>query len=974
MLGFKLKEDKFIKELNTNVLIYKHVKTGAQFIHLNNDDTNKLFSVAFRTPPTDNTGIAHIVEHSVLCGSEKYPVKSPYREMRKGSLYTFLNALTKNDFTVYPVASTNDKDFLQLAEVYIDAVFFPRLHTVDDIFYQEGWHYNLDSLDAELEINGVVYNEMLGASSDFSEIVNVEMRKALFPNTFYRYESGGIPDNILELTIDKFRCFHKEYYHPSNAFFFFYGDIHIDEMLEMIDRVALKKYDKVKINSKNIIQPFFESPVEYLVNYPETNNSSLPPFLQEQNDSEDVKHSLGFMLDLKNDPNLYFDFKIIWSLLFDSMESPVRKALVDSGVCDDVSCYFDTDTLQPSFRVTISGSRIEDKEKFKKVFFDTLEKLCREGIDKKMIKSAIAIEEFDLREANHPIYPRGLVYLLDILPHWMHGFDPIAFLSFEQSLNHVRTSLTENHLEKLIKAYFLENQHYALISFIPQKGLTEDKENLLKENLANKMNNMNNLEKESILELTKKLLDRQTSIDSEKALSSIPAISIKDLNRKEINYSFQIEDYNKEGFYFHKHESFTNGIVYLKIYFDSAYVPQELIQYVKLLTAIIGNVNTKNYASSEIAKEIDLKTGGIGYEYRVFENQDNLLDFKPYFTINSKAIPSQTESMIDLIFELIKNTIFNDTKQLKNVLLHHKSILDMMVMNISNMYSHLRLSSYLSSHGRFREYVDGIEYYLFMKDLLSKFDDNPAEIIKNIKEAYRYIFNKKNIRISLTATKEDIEKTKHYFYNKLNELDCFHCNKQKYSFKANPKNEAFIIPSRVQYIAKGFYNSDAIFNGELKVLEKIIGLDYLWNKIRVQGGAYGTSFDIESKGNIIAASMRDPNLIRTLDSFDGIIDYLKNLDISDKELDKYVISAIRESDSPKTSFEKSCLSDQFYLSKITQDMLQANRELILDVSVIKLKNYIGLLENVMKQNCYCVFGSEAKINENKHLFNKIINV
>lgn len=965
MHGFELTEKRFVLELNANVMVYKHKKSGAKLIHVDNNDTNKIFSIAFRTPPSDSTGVAHIIEHSVLCGSEKYPLNEPYKELLKGSLYTFLNAMTHKDFTVYPIASTNDKDFKVLSEVCLDAVFYPKLKTIDEIFYQEGWHYEMHNKSDELSIKGVVYNEMLGAFSDPNEVLSFETQKALFPDTVYNNCSDGLPEDIPNLTLQEFRDFHQKYYHPSNSYFFLYGKIDLDDILNMIDQNALSHFNARKLDTTIPLQPLFGFPKE---------KESVYPILQDDNEDENTWHSLGFLLDLKNDPSRYFSFQVLAHLLFETSGAPLKNALLKAGICEDVMCYFDIDTLQPSFSVTISGSEVKCKEKFKKVFFQTLQKIAKNGIDKQLIEASIAINEFELREATHPVYPKGIVYLLNILPHWIHDFDPIAHLSYEKSVKDAKRGLTTDYFESLIKELLIENKHYTLVTLKPQKGLAEQAHNNLKEKLAKLKKSMSKSEIDNIIQTNKEILKRQTTLDSEEALSKISTLSVNDIDRQTMDFSINIDDEADNNFIFHNHEDFTDGIVYLKMYFDPVYLPKKLIPYAKALTFILGKIHSKNYNNIALSNLINLNTGGIELDFGAYENYKDIYDFKPYFSISSKAMLPNMKSMIDLIKELIQNTLFDDTKQLKEILFEKKAFTEMLLMNLGNMFAHFRLSAYYSNRGRFRESIDGIEYYFFLKDLLKNFNKNSEEIINNFYHAYRFVFNNVRTRVSITAPEQDIKSTQEYLKEQMKDLNHFHADSQAYYFEPLTKNEAFIMPGRVQYIAKGHLNKYTKYNGELDVLEQIISLDYLWNKIRVQGGAYGSSFFFGSKGDVIASSSRDPNLSETLQSIDGIAGYIKKLKLSDKELTKYIIGAIRYYDSPKTPFEKSCLKDLYHFTNRKQDDIQKDRELILDVTPTKLKKYTTMLENVMNQDCYCVFGSEAKIKENNKLFTKVISV
>ncbi|MCL1827389.1 MAG: insulinase family protein, partial [Candidatus Cloacimonetes bacterium] len=697
--GFEIKETRFVKELNANVNIYQHTRSGAKLLHIDADDDNKVFCVAFRTPPTDSTGVAHILEHSVLCGSDKYPLKEPFVELLKGSLYTFLNAMTGSAHTFYPVASTNDKDFKTLAEVYIDAVFFPNIHKIDEIFYQEGWHYEMQKAEDDLTIKGVVYNEMKGAYSSPNRVLHRKLSETLCPDNVYKNCSGGYPDDIPNLTLADFKAFHKKYYHPANSYFVLYGKMNIAEMFEMINNEALKKFVHTNIESCVLPQKLFPKPVEAECVY------SISP---EESETDKTWFGLEFMLDIAADKTAYFSWSIIGHLLFDTPAAPLRNALLRAGICKDVYGGFTKENLQPTFLVILVDSNPVHKDTFIKIFFETLRDLVEKGIDKQLIEASININEFHFREANMERYPKGFVYAYYLLSEWIHDRDPIAALCYEELLTETRESLIGNYYEMLIKKSLLENPHYALVTMKPEKGLMEKKDKLLKEKLANIKAKMSPDEVANVINITQKILDRQNSVDSPEAIKKIPTLQISDVKAEAEHISFPTENF--EGVTVLKHPIFSNGIGYVSFYFETNHLPDDLIPYAQLLENFLGAIHTKKYHYGELSNLINIHTGGFDYENTIFTDLYNEDKFRSFFTVKTKCLIPKIDKMAELLAELTSNTLFDDNDRIKEILYETKTNQDMKLAQAGHAFTIARINATLSASGLYSEQTGGIEF------------------------------------------------------------------------------------------------------------------------------------------------------------------------------------------------------------------------------------------------------------------------
>lgn len=973
--NFIIKETRFIKEINANVNIYQHSRTGARLMHIDADDDNKVFTIGFRTPPKDHTGVAHIMEHSVLCGSAKYPTKEPFVELLKGSLYTFLNAMTASDFTLYPVASMNNEDFKILMQVYLDAVFFPNVHKYNEIFEQEGWHYEMLSKEDDLNIKGVVYNEMKGAYSSPMRILSQKVSETLFPDTAAKFCSGGIPEHIPELTAEEFKAFHKKYYHPSNSYIYLYGKMDINEMLRVINDEALIRFGTLNIDSSVEYQPLFSEPVYEQCTYPISEN---------ENEADKTWFSLSFVLDLKENPALIFAFEVISHFLLNTPAAPLKNAFIKAGVAKDVFGYFDGMGKQPTFTLTLKDSNEDQQEKIKEIFFNTLNDLCEKGIDKQLIEASINIKEFNLREADMGGYPKGLMYIFHSMSDWMHDKDPINPLAYEEVLNEVKIGLTEKYFESLIKKFIIENKHFAFVKMSPEKGLAEKSHKEHIQKLAELKSKMSDEEIEEIISKTKNLLERQNKPDTKEDLEKIPVLTLEDINPKAEDFSLNflkvteksIPDISECELKYLEHPTFTNGIAYLTMYFDVHSLDTELIPYASILGNIIGMIGTKNYSYSELSNLINIHTGGFSFDFSSYPDYKNEDKYKAMFNISSKALMPKIPKLVEFLTELTQNTLFEDEDRLLEILNEITSRFGMALMQNGHIYAEKRLNSYFSESGKFEEITEGIEMYFFIKKLTENFADKKTELIEKLEKTYKSIFNINNLYISITAPQEDINSVKKELLSWVKTLNKEILPTQTHKFDLNNKNEAFILPGKVQYVAKGysFRKLGFDYNASIEVMKTVTSLDYLWNRIRVQGGAYGAMFSIIPSGAVVTNSYRDPNLLESLEAYNKMNEYLNDLVLDERELCKYIIGTIRKYDQPKTPSRKSTNSDYYFFSNKSQKAIQKQRDEVLATKLSDIKNYSEMIDKIMKQNLICVFGSETKIKENKDLFDKIINV
>lgn len=963
--GFKLLEEKNIKEINSIGRVFEHEKSGARLFHLENNDDNKVFSISFRTPPEDSTGSPHILEHSVLCGSRKFPLKEPFVELIKGSLNTFLNAMTFPDKTMYPIASRNSKDFHNLMDVYLDAVLYPNIYKYPEIMMQEGWHYELENKGDELTYKGVVYNEMKGAFSSPESILMRKVQESLFPDTPYGFESGGDPDVIPELTHEQFINFHKKYYHPSNSYIFLYGDMDILEELKFINDEYLSNFEKLYINSEINEQRSFSEERKVVYDYP----VSL-------NEKEEGKTflSLNFAIGKGTDKELSLAFDILEHLLLETPAAPLKKALIDANLGKDVFGSYDNSIFQPTFSVVVKNSNENRAEEFRKLVFDTLSNLSNNGIDKKLIESSINIKEFQLRESEYNGYPKGLMYGIRCMDSWLYGESPLTHLEYEEALNTIKSALTTDYFEKLITKHLLNNIHRSLVIVKPKKGLSEEKAEDLRKKLADYKASLSQEEISKIIENTRRLKERQETPDTQETLKSIPLLSLSDIEPK--SEKLPILEKDLLGLKVLFHPIFTSGIGYVNLYFGSGTVPQAMLPYISLLSSVLGKIDTEEHNYEELSNVININTGGIRFSGDAFAECGSNTVYYPKFSVRAKALITKLPELMDIVGEILGHTKFDNKKRLKEIIQEIKSRLEMRILQRGHTIAAKRACSYFSPIAKYEETLIGLSFYKFIEELENNFEAKVEEIVSNLNTVSKLIFNKNNLLMSFTGQDDDYRKFEQSFPALFENLGNENPSFNEYKFEFGALNEGLMTSSKVQYVAKA-YNFRELgysYSGHLQVLKTIVGFDYLWNKVRVQGGAYGAFANFQWGGNTVFSSYRDPNLKETLEAYDKTSNFVKNFDAGEREMTKYIIGTISELDSPLTPAMKASVSDEYYIRHISQEAVQNERNEILSTKKEDIKKLADLVFDVMKENYFCVLGSEEKIKANKDIFGSTINV
>ncbi|MBP2650285.1 MAG: Peptidase associated domain protein [Firmicutes bacterium] len=962
--GFRLEEEKILKDIHSTAKVFYHEKSGARLFFLENTDDNKVFSITFRTPPGDNKGLPHILEHSVLCGSRKYPLREPFVELAKGSLNTYLNAMTYPDKTMYPIASRNAKDFRNLMDVYLDGVFNPNIYNAPEILMQEGWHYELADNNSEITYKGVVYNEMKGALSSPEAILDNKIMETLFPDTAYRFESGGNPEVIPELTYEEFIQFHKQYYHPANAYIYLYGDIDLADNLKFLDEAYLSKFTTIEVPSDVRVQAPFSSPVAKTFDYPVGVYDSV---------EDKTLLSLTFTVGKTYEAELMLAFEILEYLLLENPAAPLKKALIKAGVGKEVKGSFARYLLQPTFGIIAVGTNEAQEATFIKTITAELERLVSVGIDKKLIEACINKFEFKMREADYGARPKGIQYNTKCLESWLYDKSPMVHFEYTELFEKIKLALTTNYFEQLIEKYLLKNPHRAVVALKPSSGLAEEKERALRQHLAAYKASLTSGEVAELLEKTARLKIRQETPDSLENLATIPLLAIEDIdpNVEMLPLSEECID----GIPVLYHSLDTNGIAYVNFYFDTRRVPQRYLSYVYLLAEILGKVSTVDYAYAELSNEVNLHLGSITYNVAVYTENDNIDVYWPKFIVKTKALVNKLPEVTRLIQQIITGSRFDNSQRIGELIKAVKARWDMTLYSRGYMLAVNRAMSYFSPSASYSE-QGMLAFYDFITDLEKNFPGNSVEITSNLANVADLIFSKENLLVSITADEQGYAKFRQTFAKLGATLPGAIYPICQYDFVPDCRNEGLMTAGKVQYVVKAanFRKIGATYHGGLKVLETILLYDYFWTRVRVQGGAYDGFAKIEPNGNVIFASYRDPNLKETLAIFDETADYLREFRLDEREKIKYIIGTINRLDAPLTTAQKGEQAAIRYIRKISTADLVRERQEVLKIQAQQISQFADLIDKVMQQNYLCVLGNEQKIHDNETAFDQIVHL
>ena len=958
--AYELIEERRVEDLASDGYLLRHKKSGARVLLLSNEDHNKVFSIGFRTPPADSTGVPHILEHSVLCGSEKFPVKDPFVELVKGSLNTFLNAMTYPDKTVYPVASCNDKDFKNLMHVYMDAVFYPNIYKHPEIFKQEGWHYELNAPSEELTINGVVYNEMKGAYSSPEDVLDREIYNSLYPDTAYALESGGDPDVIPTLTYEAFLDFHRKYYHPSNCYIYLYGDMDMEERLSFLDREYLSSFEKTEVDSEIRLQKPFDKMRTVKKKYSVTEDETL---------SENTYLSYSAVIDTSLNRELYLAFQILEYSLLEAPGAPLKQALLDRKIGKDIISSYENGIYQPYFSVIAKNANASDEEAFLSTIREVLEGLVKNGIDKKSLQAGINYYEFKYREADFGSYPKGLMYGLQAYDSWLYDeFSPFMHIEANETFAWMKEKAESGYFEKLIADYLLDNPHSVLVVVEPERGLNAKKEKLLAEKLASYKASLSAEEIERLVADTKALKAYQEEPSSQEDLKKIPLLQISDIEKKAEPFLNQ-ED-TIDGIRYLYHDYFTNGIGYIALLFDLKNVPEELIPYLGILKAVLGLVDTEHYSYGDLFNEINRRTGGISCNVSTYAHARNLGEYVAEFEIRAKTLYEEIPFVFEMMEEILFTSSFDDDKRLYEIIAMLKSRMQMVLTSAGHSTTALRAMSYFSNTSYYADLIGGIHFYRLIEKIEGNFEEEKEGVKEKLKALCTYIFCKDNLLVDYTGSRESFEDLSKEVQRIAKRCASAVLDEVKAELPLVKKNEGFKSSSQVQYVAMAgnFREKGLAYTGALKVLKVIMGYEYLWNNVRVKGGAYGCMNSFTRIGDSYFVSYRDPNLTKTIDIYENVVDYLKNFTAEQRDMTKFVIGAVSDMDTPLNPRAKGIRSLTAYLGQYTDEEAQRERDEVLSTDVETIRSLAPYAEAVLSDHNLCVIGSEEAITEEADLF------
>lgn len=955
-------EAREIKDLNSYGYLLHHKKTGARVTLLSNDDNNKVFYIGFRTPPADSTGVAHIIEHTVLCGSKSFPAKDPFIELAKGSLNTFLNAMTYPDKTVYPVASCNDKDFQNLMHVYLDAVFHPNIYREEKIFQQEGWHYELEDAEDELTINGVVYNEMKGVFSSPDDVLDREVLNSLFPDTPYGTESGGDPDVISELTYEDYLDFHKKYYHPSNSYIYLYGDMDMAEQLEFIDKEYLSGFDALEVDSKIPIQPGFDAPKEICKDY---------SIAESESEKENTYLAYNTVIGDNLNRKLYIAFQVLDYALCSAPGAPLKEALIEHGIGKEIYSTYDNGIMQPYFSVVAKNSEAFRKEEFVSIIEEVLKEQAEKGIDKKALQAGLNYFEFKYRESDFGSYPKGLMIGLQALDSWLYeDSKPFIHMEANDTFAALKEEIDKGYFEELIRRYLLQNNHKTIVVLSPVKGLTAQKDRELQKKLQEYKATLSKEEVEGIVRKTAELERYQEEPSPKEDLEKIPLLTREDMKKEAENYVNEERHARDTLILFH--DIFTNGIGYLRFLFDIGNVSEELFPYIGVLKNALGMVDTQNFAYGELYHETNIKTGGIQMVVNTYTDAQNMPKYKVTFEVKVKVLHENLKEAFRLVEEILLKSRFEDTKRLYDIIAEVQSRMQASMSSAGHSLASVRALSYLSPTAAVAEQISGIPQYRLLEKLESNFEEEKDDLVDKLTRLVIRIFRPENLMVDYTASEKEyagMEEAVNEFREKLFTEPV---EKKIYEPVLEKKNEGYLTSAQIQYVCRAgnFIQKGLSYTGALKVLKVMMGYDYLWNRVRVKGGAYGCMCSFGKSGDSYFVSYRDPNLEKTVEVYEKAADYIESFDADERTITQYIIGAISDLDVPMSPAARGLYSLTGYMTNLSFERLQKEREELLGVTVETIRSLAGHIRAFMEADCLCVVGNEEKLKESK-LFDKV---
>lgn len=954
--GFKLERVKDIKDIGSKLYEFKHLKSGATLVYLANDDDNKCFSFGFRTIPTDSTGVCHIIEHSVLCGSQKYPLKEPFVNLLKGSMSTFLNAMTACDFTIYPVASQNDKDFDNLVSVYMDACLAPLSVKDPKPFLQEGWHLELTDRDQLPCYKGVVYNEMKGAMSSVEAQLEQRTCESIYKGSTYEYNSGGDPSEIPNLTYEDYKRFYHKHYHPSNGLLYLYGKMNILAKLQFLNDNYLAFYDQ-DAEVIDIQKPEAKIDLEYTAKY------AIP---SDEEEKDNTYMSLSFALDDYHNQRDLKAFAILDVVLMGSNDSKLKKALLDAHLGEDIVTSVYDAALLPTYQVYLYKTNPELKERFYKTFIDSCRQIVKEGIDKKALLSTINNAEFKFKEMDTGRTPKGLLFAFDLMQAYNYHIDFAEILNMQDLFEFYKKELNNGYFEGLIEKYILNSKHYSLVTLLPDRQLEQENEAQMHALMTSIKAKMSDAELDECLKMNAELLAYQSASDTQEELKTLPKLSLKDLDDNVSTLPQEVKEVGNVKLI--KHEFNTNGIAYLNLYFDLNVIEYEDLLYAKLLTQLLTSLDTKNYTLLEFQNFVRTYLGSLTFDiYTSGITKDKCV---AKFVVSASSLKENISYLNKAITELLNNLILDGDK-IKTLFIQLKSTVRNSIIENGNVVAMNEAKANSSKGGAIANKISGLSLYRFLEEHTENFD--AGMVIAKIKAVMNKLFNKANMIASISGDEETVSLLE-------DSILSLAIKEETPQFSLHIPEDgkgdmALIIPSGVSYnaLATNLKDLGENFSGKLNIVSHILNYDYLWPEVRVKGGAYGCRLGLNSAGDIAFSSYRDPNVKNTYEAYSGASNYLEHLEITEDEFLTYLIGAVGSYDQPVSNALKISNADGYYLRGISDDERKKIKQEMLDTTLDDVKGYAKLFKKLSQMGNIFSVGNETKIKEFKH-FKGTINL
>ena len=951
--GFSLVRTREIDEIGATLYELQHEKIGTRIIYLDRDDDNKTFSIGFATPPEDDTGVFHIIEHSVLCGSKKYPLNDPFAELLKGSLNTFLNAITFEDRTIYPVSSRCERDFLNLVDVYMDAVLAPNMLENPSIFRQEGWHYEYDKEKNLLTYNGVVYNEMKGAYSSADELGGCALNRALFDGTSYSKDSGGNPSAIPSLTYEQFKATHQKYYHPSSARIVIDGKIDLDKILPLIDSHLdrFDKSDRLYLTGKST---------------PHTSPTVEVKYEISENEDEHGKARVlyGFVCSDYTDKDALITASILSEILCGSNASPLKKAILDSGLAKDAAMY-SSKSREQSLIIEVRDADETRLDEIDSLITKTITDIATNGIDKKNIISSLNSFDFRRRERDYGTLPTGIVLALSIHGDWVYCDTPEESLLMNDVTTKIREKVGTDHFEKSLLNFTINNPHRAKVVMLPDKTLSERSAREEKEILASILGSMTEEEKERIIDEEAELRAWQQREPCEDELNRIPKLAITDIPPSSLRPHAEVSEIG--GVKVLKCHMNTNGIVYISLLFDASDLCEKDLISLSMLSAALFNFPTKNYDALSLQNEVKANLGGMFASFSIGNDGKNAT---PYLKISAKALSSQKEHIIRLFSEVLFNSVIENEEEMSKILLQAKSHMEDALISSGESVALSRIEAGIGEAGAIAEYLSGYEAYCVIREIC-KDNDKVVELTQKVKNLLIKLVDRSRLTVAITGEANDD------FIRGIISIfpDGGILPEKKHTPICAENSEFFLLPSKVAYAAIGGKSDEVEKNlGLMRVVRSILSYEYLWNTVRVQSGAYGTGVVPRKDGSLSFYSYRDPSPARSLGFYKDSSNYLRELADSGEDITKFIIGAIGEYDTLITPRTAAAISLGDYLNGWTPEAESMLRGEMLSVTAEDLRVAADIIDSVISNGSTIIVGGAEHLDTLPNRPKKIITI